>query len=176
LIPFRDAVTVTFCAVVTVPVVAANVALLWLAPTVTPAGTVSDPLLLLKVTPTALAAAIFNVTVQVLDALLPKLDGEQDTDESCAGAFPVRVNVFDVPLKEAVNKAVWFELMLPTFAVNEALLCPAVTATLPGTVILALLLESVTVAPDGAAPVSVTVQLDVPGAFTAAGEQLKLAG
>jgi hypothetical protein len=61
-------------------------------------------------------------------------------------------------------------------AVNEALLCPAVTATLAGTVILALLLESDTLAPDGAAAVSVTVQLDVPGAFTVAGEQLKLEG
>jgi hypothetical protein len=66
--------------------------------------------------------------------------------------------------------------MLATLAVNEALLCPAVTATLPGTVILTLLLESVTVAPDGTAAVSVTVQLDVPGAFTVPGEQLKLEG
>jgi hypothetical protein len=48
---------VTFCALATVAVVAVKVALLWLAPTVTLAGTVSDPLLLFKVTPTALAAA-----------------------------------------------------------------------------------------------------------------------
>jgi hypothetical protein len=106
LIPFKDAVTVTFCAVVTVPVVAAKVVLLWLAPTVTLAGTVSDPLSLLKVTPTALAAALFNVTVQVLDALLPKLEGEQDTDESCAGALAESVNVCDAPFKEAVSNAV----------------------------------------------------------------------
>ena len=66
--------------------------------------------------------------------------------------------------------------MLATFAVNEALLCPAVTATLAGTVILALLLESVTVAPEGTAAVSVTVHVDVPGAFTMPGEQLKLDG
>jgi hypothetical protein len=106
LIPLKDAVTVTFCAVVTVPVVAVNVALLWLAPTVTLAGTVSDPLLLLRVTPLAAVAALFNVTVQVLDALLPKLEGEHDTDESCAGAFAVSVNVCDPPFKEAVNNAV----------------------------------------------------------------------
>jgi hypothetical protein len=61
-------------------------------------------------------------------------------------------------------------------AVNEALLCPAVTATTAGTVIRALLLESATVAPDGTAAVSVTVQVDAPGAFTAAGEQFKLEG
>ncbi len=42
---------------------------------------------------------------------------------------------------------------------------------------LPLLLERVTVAPPaGAAAVKVTVQLEVPGAFTAAGEQFKLLG
>jgi hypothetical protein len=67
--------------------------------------------------------------------------------------------------------------MLPTVAVNEALLSPAPTPTLPGTVMLPLLLDRVTVAPPaGAAAVSVTVQLEVPGAFTVAGEQLKLLG
>ena len=86
--------------------VAANVALLWLALTVTLAGTVKDPLVLLKVTTLALAAALFKVTVQVLDALLPKLEGEQDTDVSCAGAVPVSVNVCDPPLREAVSNAV----------------------------------------------------------------------
>ena len=91
---------------VTVAVVAAKVALLWLAPTVTLPGTVNDPLLLPKVTTLALVAALFNVTVQVLDALLPKLDGEQDTDDSCADAFPVRVNVCGAPLSDAVSNAV----------------------------------------------------------------------
>jgi hypothetical protein len=66
--------------------------------------------------------------------------------------------------------------MLATVAVNEALLSPAPTPTLPGTVMLALLLDNVTVAPPAAAPVRVTVQLDVPGAFTVPGEQLKLLG
>ena len=66
--------------------------------------------------------------------------------------------------------------MLATFAGNDALLCPAVTATLAGTVMLTLLLERDTVAPDGTAAVNVTVHVDVPGAFTVAGEQLKLEG
>ncbi len=61
------------------------------------------------------------------------------------------------------------ELTLATLAVNEALLCPAVTATLAGSVILALLLDSATAAPDGTAAVNVTVQLEVPGAFTVDG-------
>ena len=41
----------------------------------------------------ALVAALFNETVQVLDALLPSDEGEQDTELSCAGALPVSVNV-----------------------------------------------------------------------------------
>jgi hypothetical protein len=87
-------------------VVAVKLALVWVAPTVTLAGTVNDPLLLPKVTTLALAAALFNVTVQVLDTLLPKLEGEHDTDVSCAGAFAVRVNDCDAPFKDAFSNAV----------------------------------------------------------------------
>ena len=54
---------------------------------------------------------------------------------------------------------------------------PAPTLTLAGTVMLALLLDSATEAPpEGAAAVRVTVQLEVPGAFTVEGEQLRLVG
>ena len=62
-------------------------------------------------------------------------------------------------------------------AVKEVLDCPAARDTLAGTVTLALLLVIVTVEPPaGAAAVRVTVQVDAPGAFTVAGEQLKLEG
>jgi hypothetical protein len=67
--------------------------------------------------------------------------------------------------------------MLATVAVKVALVNPAPTLMLPGTVMLVLLLDSVTVDPPaGAAAVKVTVQLEVPGAFTVAGEQLRLLG
>jgi hypothetical protein len=79
--------------VLTVAVVAAKVALLWLSATVTLAGTVSEALLLPKETTIALVAALFSETVQVLDALLPSDEGEHDTEESCAGALPVSVKV-----------------------------------------------------------------------------------
>jgi hypothetical protein len=105
-IPFRDAVTVTLCALVTVPVVTLKVALFWVAPTVTLAGTVSDPLLLLKVTPLALAATLFKATVQMLEALLPRAEGEHDTEVSCAGALAVSVKNCDPPFREAVSNAV----------------------------------------------------------------------
>jgi hypothetical protein len=61
--------------------------------TVTLAGTVNAALLLPKVTIAALVAALFNETVQVLEALLLNDEGEHDTEESCAGAFPVSVKV-----------------------------------------------------------------------------------
>jgi hypothetical protein len=61
-----------------------------------------------------------------------------------------------------------------TVAVNVALLSPLPILTLPGTVMFTLLLESVTLAALEAAAVKVAVQSEVPGAFTVAGEQLKL--
>jgi hypothetical protein len=61
-------------------------------------------------------------------------------------------------------------------AVNVALLVPVLTVTLPGTVTLVLLLDNVTPRGLEAAPVRVTVQSEVPGAFTNAGEQVKLLG
>ena len=59
-------------------------------------------------------------------------------------------------------------------AVNVALLSPLPMVTLPGTVTLALLLASVALVALEAAAVKVAVQVDVPGAFTVAGEQVKL--
>jgi predicted ribosomally synthesized peptide with SipW-like signal peptide len=62
-----------------------------------------------------------------------------------------------------------------TVAVNWALLELAATVTLAGSVTLALLSDSVTANPPvGAAPLSVTVHEDVPGAFTLAGVQARL--
>jgi hypothetical protein len=66
-------------------------------------------------------------------------------------------------------------LTAETVAVNWALLAPATTVTLAGTVTLALLFWSVTPKPPIAAgPLSVTVHDDDPGAFTLAGVQDKL--
>ena len=65
----------------TVPDAALKVALLWPSATVTLAGTVSNPLLLESETAAALRAALFKVTVQVLDALLPKVEGAQANEE-----------------------------------------------------------------------------------------------
>jgi hypothetical protein len=62
-------------------------------------------------------------------------------------------------------------------AVKEPLVWVAGMLRLPGRVTLPLLLASVTEAPPaGAGPDSVTVQEELPGAFTVAGEQVKLEG
>ena len=66
------------------------------------------------------------------------------------------------------------EVTAATVAVNVALLNPEPILTLAGTVTLVLLLDSVTLVELAAAAVKVAVQVEVPGAFTVAGEQVKL--
>jgi hypothetical protein len=84
---------VTFWALGTAAVVAGKVAVFWFVATVTLAGIVNAALLLFKEIVELLKAALFKVTVHVLDALLPRVEGEQDMVESCAGALAARVNV-----------------------------------------------------------------------------------
>ena len=76
--PFQVAVTVTLWLPLTVPELAGKVALFWPAGTMTLAGMVSNALLLASETVSALAAGMLKVTVQVLDALLPRVAGVQD--------------------------------------------------------------------------------------------------
>jgi hypothetical protein len=84
------------------------------------------------------------------------------------------VNVWEPPFKVDVSRAVWLEVTAATVAVKIALLSPAPILTLPGTVTLALLLDSVTLVAPETAAVKAAVQVEVPGAFTVPGEQLKL--
>jgi hypothetical protein len=72
-----------------------KVALLWPSAIATLVGTASIPLLLASETVDAFSAALFNVTVHVLDAPLPRVDGAQTSEEICAGAtrFSVLVRV-----------------------------------------------------------------------------------
>ena len=70
-----------------------------------------------------------------------------------------------------------FALTAATVAVNEPLVCVAAILTFAGMVMLALLLDKATVdPPEGAGADSVTVQVEIPGAFTVPGEQLRLLG
>src|ERR1019366_6068816 len=65
-----------------------------------------------------------------------------------------------LPFNVAVSVAVWSEAIVPAVAVKAAVVDPAATATDPGTVSAAVLLDSVTVPPP--VFVSVTVQLLAP--------------
>src|SRR5258706_3209047 len=92
--PLRVAVMIAFCALLTVPLEAVKIALLWLAATVTLPGTATTALPLLSETELALATALLNVTVHVLFALLPSVDGAQEIPLKAAGPLTVKVNVW----------------------------------------------------------------------------------
>ena len=82
------AVTLTFCAVVTVPVVAVNVVLLWFAATIALPGTVT-PLPLPSDTAVALVTDLLKAIVHVLAALLPNVLGAHVSAVNCASALAV---------------------------------------------------------------------------------------
>jgi len=174
--PFKVAVTVTLWLLLTDPELAEKVALLWPASTVTLAGADSNPLLLTSDTMAALVAAVLSFTVQVVERLLVNAAGVQESDVSCADAAAVAVTakVFEMPLREAVSMATWLDVTGATVALNAALLCPAPTLTLVGTVTLVLLLDSVTLTALAGAALMVTVQAEVPGPLTLAVEQFRL--
>ena len=100
------AVTVAFWLLLTVPDVAAKVALLWPEGTVTVGARVSNPLLLVSDTTAGLVATLLSVTVQVLEALLPSVEGAQASDVSCAGALRFNVLFLLTPPLLAVTTAV----------------------------------------------------------------------
>ena len=104
--PLRVAETMALWLLLTTPEAAAKVALLWPDATTTLAGTVSNTLLLASATVAALVAALFKVTVQVLDALLPSAEGAQVSEVSCAGALAVTVKVCETLFRVAVSTAV----------------------------------------------------------------------
>ena len=69
-------------------------------------GTESDPLLLVSDTTAALVEVLLSVTVHMLEALLPNVEGAQARDVSCAGALRFNVLVLLTPPLLAVTTAV----------------------------------------------------------------------
>lgn len=108
LTPLIVAVTVAVWVLLMVPAVAAKVALVCPDEIATLVGTDSKLLPLTRETITVLVAALFKAAVQMLEALLAKVDGEQDSELSWAGALPVavRAKVRETPFKVAVSIAV----------------------------------------------------------------------
>jgi hypothetical protein len=87
--------------------VALNVAVVAPEATVTDAGTVSEALPLASVTLDPPAGAVWvSVTVQVLTALWPRLDGLHDTPEIRTGATRLMVAVCELTPRVAVTVAV----------------------------------------------------------------------
>jgi hypothetical protein len=98
------AVIVTGWLAVTVPAVALKVVLVKPAGTVTDAGTVRAALLAPNdTTCPPVGAALFWLTVQVLDAPEFTVDGEQASADNTAGATRVRLAVCDPPFRVAVS-------------------------------------------------------------------------
>jgi len=135
------------------------------AGTITPEGTLATPLLLESATnaPPAGAPRV-RVTVPVEDCRPPTtLDGFRVSEATVGRRTGVTVSEADrvTPLYVPEMVAVVVVITALVLTVNVALVPPAGTVTLEGTLAAPLLLESVTVAPPaGAAPVSVTVPVE----------------
>ena len=176
-LPFNPAVNVAVTAVAVLPAEAVNVARVCPAATITLEGTVTVALLLDSETVVPPAGEVpLIVTVQVADPGPVTVAGVQlrlTTCSCCCAGDTLNPVVAVLPFNPAVNVALTALAVLPAEAVNVAKVCPAATITLEGTVTVALLLDSETVVPPaGAVPLSVTVQLAVPGPVTVPGVQL----
>jgi hypothetical protein len=174
--PLEVAVIVTVVSDVTAAALALNVAVACPAGTVTVPGTVTEALLADSVTAVPPAgAAVLSVIAQTLAPAPVRLAGLQLMLVSETGVKRDRDVVLDTPPEVAVIVTVVAEVTAEALALNVAVVCPASTVTVPGTVTEALLADSVTaVPPVGAAAFSVTVQTLVPAPFRLAGLQLML--
>ena len=110
--------------------------------------------------------------MQAADAPEVTLVGLQDRAETKRGATRLTVAVCKAPFKAAVTVAVWLVVKTPAVAMKEAELAPADTFTDAGTVSSGLLSESVTVAPEEAGWLKLTVQEVKAPEATVAGLQL----
>src|SRR5580700_2739882 len=150
-----------------------NVVDVLLAGTVTDAGTVSAALLLER--PTALppvGAAWLRVTVHVAVAPEFTLVGLQTKAETSVEATRLKVILCEEPPRVAVTVPDWLVVIAAAVALKEVEVLLAGTVTDAGTVSDALLLESPTaLPPDGAAWLSVTVQVLAAPEFTLVGVQ-----
>jgi hypothetical protein len=138
-------VTTTVWLVGTVTAVAPNVPVLAPGATDTLAGTVSAAALLDSAT--VAPATPLNVTVQVATMFKEILVGLHATEVNTVGDKSVRDAFCDPPLNVAVITAIWPVATVPAVAVKLALVVPAATSTVAGTVSAVALLETATAAP-----------------------------
>lgn len=145
----------------TLAAVAVKVPVVAEAATVTLAGTVRLVLLLVKATAAPpVAAAVLNVTVQVLVPAPVNDAGLQVRLLTVTGAFIATVELALAPLAVAVTVPEQSLEIVPAVAEKAAVVAPAATVTEVGAVRRVLLDESATGSPPaGAAVLVVTVQV-----------------
>jgi hypothetical protein len=137
-------------------------------------GTVTLALLLLSTIVAAELAVPVSETEQEAELFAPRLVGEHEMVLRSAGATRLTVLVKEAPPPLAVITALWLTLTCAAVAVKLAVVCPAPTSTLFGTVKFALLLFSVTVNPAPEADwLIVTVQDRLPSVFNVELAQFK---
>jgi hypothetical protein len=148
---------------VTGVVVTVNEALVLPAATVTLLGTLAELLLLESdITAPPEGAAPFSVTVPWEDEPPVTLVGFTVTEVITRVGVIVSEACCELLPSVAVITAVVVEVTDAVVTVNEALICPAATVTVPGTLAEPLLLESeTTVPPEGAAALIVTVPVEL---------------
>jgi len=144
-----------------VVVVALKVADVAAPATATDAGTVRVALVLVRVTVAPpVGAGLLRVTVQVLEALGPRLVGLQTSEETRTGATRATVVLAEVAPKLAVRVALWSLEITDVVAANVVVVAPAFTVNEAGAARAPLVVESVTaVPPAGAALESVIVHV-----------------
>jgi hypothetical protein len=172
--PLNVAVTVTAWVELTVPACAVKLADADPAATATDAGTVTAALLLVSATTAPpLCAALVSVTEQELEVPEDRLAGLHWTEDNAGAAAGeiVKEAVFEIPLAVAVTVAVCVEVTALASTVNDALVEPTAMAADAGVVRYVLLSESATVIAAVAAPLNVTVQVELPGPVNDVGVQ-----
>jgi hypothetical protein len=173
--PLAVAVTVAVLLLGIVPAETRKPAVLLPAGTVTEAGVDNSALLSARVTTIPpVGAAVFRVTVQVPTPPDWRVVGLQVSPVGRIAGKSPREKLAEDPFRLAVMVAVVAVTTAEVVAANEAVALPAATVTEAGVVTWALLSDSVTSAPPaGAAPVKVTVHVDVTPPVTVAGLQLR---
>jgi primosomal replication protein N len=154
---------------------AVNVALVTPVPIVTDAGTLAAGLPLDKLTLAGLDAGFVRLTVQVeLPGGVNVLGTHARLESTGAGGFRVSVAVCELPLNVAVKTAEAVALTAAAaLAVNVALLAPVPTVTDAGTVTAGFPLDKLTLMGLVAAPVRLTVQVELPGGVSVLGAHIK---
>ena len=152
-----------------------NVALVTPALIVTEAGNPTAVLPLDRLTLVELGAGFVRLTVHVeLPGGVNVLGVHVRLERAGAGGFRVSVAVCELPLNVAVKTAEVVALTAAAaLAVNVALFAPVPIVTEAGTVTATFPLERLTLIALVAAPVRLTVQLELPGGVSVLGEHVR---